>query len=95
MAEYLLGCFAACLNLIYSATIHIHNFQRKIIINCYKEQYSFTVFVWVMENLESHGIEAFQFPGLESQNLIIFVGHGKSWKIIVCVVRKLLQLSKQ
>ena len=33
-------------------------------------------------------------PGkLLSWNLV--VGHGKSWKIVVCVVRKLLQVSQQ
>ena len=45
-----------------------------------------TGFVWVMENLEIHAIEVFQF--LETWKVMEFncSGHGKSWKIIPCVV---------
>ena len=34
------------------------------------------MFAWVVENLKSHGILEFHFPGLES------VVHGKSWTIM-------------
>ena len=50
-----------------------------------------TEFVQVMENLESYEIEVFQFPGLESHGIYYYW----SWKMIVCVICNLLQVSKQ
>ena len=44
-----------------------------------------TGFIQVMENLESHGILQFHFPGLESPEIYVWVmeSHGKS----VCFLR--------
>ena len=43
-------------------------------------QMLYTGFVQVMENLESHGILQFHFPGLESPEIYVWVmeSHGKS-----------------
>ena len=40
---------------------HINNIDQ--------QERQITGFVQVMENLESHGIEVFQFPGLESHGI--------------------------
>jgi len=39
----------------------------------------FTGSVWVLENLESHGILFFSFPGLESHGILcrVMESHGK------------------
>ena len=42
---------------------------RKLVKVKRKVQLPQTGFVQVMENLESHGIEVFQFPGLESHGI--------------------------
>jgi len=41
--------------------------------------YQFTGFVWVLENLDSHGILFFSFPGLESHGNLcrVMESHGK------------------
>ena len=37
----------------------------------------------------------FSFRAWKAKSWNLVVGHGKSWKIVVCVVRKLLQVSQQ
>jgi len=46
-----------------------------------------TGFVWVVENLESHGILHFQFPGLAKSSKLS-ICPGKSWKMKFTVQNK-------
>ena len=53
-----------------------------------------TGLVQVLENLESHGIQGFHFPGLESHGILFLVleGHGK---LKFSLIYQLLQMIRQ
>ena len=53
---------------------HVPYFKNQV-----GESPNFSGFVWVMENLESHGILEFDFPGLESHGncSLVMESHGK------------------
>ena len=57
---------------LYTCSSHVIEKRYKLLhstncvsVNCYL----ITWFVWVMANLESHGILQFHFPGLESHGI--------------------------